>query len=222
MCSCLSKCPFDDCDGNFDNVTCATVNLSHESIDDLVDHFSRMLQHGEFWLLFQIIRSPGDNHCLIHSFVTCLKHLGYGTDDKYILKILVMECTTNSDRYLSHYIGDADEVYIEFEQYVKDKTFDTRFCDLIPTIVSNVLETTVIIVDKSAVGYHLYATTLLHSSHNSPADIINSNFVVLHRNEDHYDVFTLLPVKFQTWRTIDPEFFHGFLDGDHRGEIQSS
>ena len=98
--------------------------------------------------------------------------------------MLVTECTTNSDRYLSRYIGDADEFYIELEQYVKDKTL---FCDLIPSIISNVLEITVIIVDKSAVGYHVYAATPLHSSENPPADIINSNVVVLHRNEDHYD-----------------------------------
>ena len=99
----------------------------------------------------------------------------------------VTECTTNSDRYLSRYIGDADEFYIELEQYVKDKTYDTLFCDLIPSIISNVLEIAVIIVDKSAVGYYVYATTPLHSSDNPPADIINSNVVVLHRNEDHYD-----------------------------------
>ena len=109
------------------------------------------------------------------------------TDDKSILKMLVTECKTNSDRYLSRYIGDADEFYIELEQYVKDKAYDTRFCDLISSIISNVLEITVIIVDKSAVGYHVYTTTPLHSSDNPPADIINSNFGVLHRNEDHCD-----------------------------------
>ena len=67
--------------------------------------------------------------------------------------MLITECTTNSDRYLSRYIGHADEFYIELEQYVKDKTLDTWFfCNLIPSIISNVLETTVITVDKSAVG----------------------------------------------------------------------
>ena len=108
----------------------------------------------------------------------------------------VTECTKNSERYLSRYIGDADEFYIELEQYVKDKTYDTRFCDLIPSIISNVLELTVIIVDKSVAGYHVYATTPLHSSDSPPADIINSNFLVLHRNEDHYDACIKITPQF--------------------------
>ena len=67
-----------------------------------------MLQRDEFCLSFENIRFPGDGHCQIHPFITCLKHLCHKTDDKSILKMLVTEWTTNSDRYLARYIGGAD------------------------------------------------------------------------------------------------------------------
>ena len=109
MCGCFVKFIGDVCVENFDNDK--PVKSSDNTIDDLVYHFSNLLQDGEFWLSFKIINSPGDGHCLIHSFVTCFNHLGYKTDNISILKMLVTECTTNSERYLTRYIG-AQIVYI--------------------------------------------------------------------------------------------------------------
>ena len=53
--------------------------------------------------------------------------------------------------------------------------------------MSNILQTSVIIVDKSAIKYHVYAATPLHAKDNSSSDILYGKYVVLHTAADYYD-----------------------------------
>ena len=59
--------------------------------------------------------------------------------------------------------------------------------------MSNVLVTS-FIVDKSAVGYHVYATTLQHFDDKllSNIHVLDGNYEVLHRTKDHYDTSIIL------------------------------
>ena len=116
--------------------------------DGLVNCFGRMLQNGEFWLWFDIVKSPKDGHCIMHSLKTCLScQTCMTTHDTDLIEMLIWECK-NSDKYLpNHYVGDINQFYSEMEQYVRYKLYNTRFCDIIPIIMSTVLNTIIIIID---------------------------------------------------------------------------
>ena len=161
-------------------------------VDGLVNHFHRMLQNGEFWLRFDFVKSPPDGHCIIHSLKTCLNSYKPNCTTTYdLLEMLSLECVTRSARYLPcYYVGDISEFYQELEQYVRYKKYDTRFCDIVLNIMSNVLKRIIFVIDKSDVGLNVYAVT--PCDHNQITDTtlsdeLDMDFIVLYREGDHYD-----------------------------------
>ena len=159
--------------------------------DGLVNCFGRMLQNGEFWLWFDIVKSPKYGHCIMHSLKTCLScQTCMTTHDTDLIEMLIWECK-NSDKYLpNHYVGDINQFYSEMEQYVRYKMYNTRFCDIIPIIMSTVLNTIIIIIDKSIAGHNVYAVIPLDYGQNNDNMLSNDTdlgFVVLYREGNHYD-----------------------------------
>ena len=161
-------------------------------VDGLVNHFHRMLQNGEFWLRFDFVKSPPDGHCIIHSLKTCLNSYKPNCTTTYdLLEMLSLECVTRSARYLPcYYVGDISECYQELEQYVRYKKYDTRFCDIVLDIMSNVLKRIIFVIDKSDVGLNVYAVN--PCDHNQITDTtlsdeLDMDFIVLYREGGHYD-----------------------------------
>ena len=105
--------------------------------------------------------------------------------------MLSLLCITRSARYLpSYYVGDIKEFYQEMEQFVRYEKYDTRFCDIILNIMSNVLKRIIFVIDQYDVGLNVYAVT--PCDHNQITDTtlsgeLGMDFIVLYREGDHYD-----------------------------------
>ena len=75
-------------------------------------------------------------------------------------------------------------------QYSYNRVYDTGFCDLIPSIICNILKTTIVIIDKEICDYNVY---VIYPFDTVPSDealgsfIDVSRLIILHRSGDHYD-----------------------------------
>ena len=75
-------------------------------------------------------------------------------------------------------------------QYIYNRVYNTGFCDLIPSILCNILNTTIVIIDTEICDYNVY---VIHPFDKVPSDealvsfIDVSRLIILHRSGDHYD-----------------------------------
>ena len=51
--------------------------------------------------------------------------------------------------YLSDFDGNVNDFHDEIEHFINNRIHDTGFCDLIPGIMSNVLNNTITVIDKT-------------------------------------------------------------------------
>ena len=100
-------------------------------------------------LSFYLIPSTPDGHCIIHSLVTCLNNTKNGnccaTD---LLDLLKSNCILNYSMYLDYFDGDVNHFFKSMKDYVYDNIYDSSFCDLILYIMSNALDTRIVIFDR--------------------------------------------------------------------------
>ena len=109
-------------------------------VHDLSDYFIKILNDKTFWSIYKLIISPGDGHCLMHSLVTTLNYLNHDIKDYCTLfENLRWECVRNHWMYLSDFDGNVNDFHDEIEHFINNRIYDTGFCDLIPSIMSNVL-----------------------------------------------------------------------------------
>ena len=125
--------------------------------------------------------------------------------------MLSLECVTRSARHLPcYYVGDFSEFYQELEQYVRYKKYDTRFCDIVLNIMSNVLKMIIFVIDKSDAGLNVYAVT--PCDHNQITDTtlsdeLDMDFIVLYREGDHYDACVkVYPCRSKTITDCDADY----------------
>ena len=73
---------------------------------------------------------------------------------------------------------------------ISTTVYDTGFCDLISSILCNILNTTIVIIDKEICDYNVY---VIHPFDKVPSDEALGSFIdvsiliILHRSSDHYD-----------------------------------
>ena len=164
---------------------------SSDRVHDLSGYFSKTLSDNRFWTYFKLIKSPADGHCLIHSIVTVLIFLNHNIQDHCTLfDKLKWECDNHHAKYLPDFIGTFDDFHYQMNQYIYNRVYDTGFCDLIPSILCNILNTTIVIIDKEICDYNVY---VIHPFDKVPSDEVLGSFIdvsrliILHRSGDHYD-----------------------------------
>ena len=103
--------------------------------------------------------------------------------------------------YLPDFDGNVNDFHDEIEHFINNRIFDTGFCDVIPSIMSNVLNNTITIIDKTESDYNVYqchmvmwhCVYVMHPrEHKFCTDKTISYFdvsevIVLLRSGDHYD-----------------------------------
>ena len=97
------------------------------------------------------MRSPADGHCLIHSILSCLraKYRASELSINDLLCKLENECYENVDKYMPYFDGDYISFFNLLLKYVDAKSYNTSFCDLVPIIMSNVLDEVIVIIDEN-------------------------------------------------------------------------
>ena len=119
-------------------------------VHDLSDYFIKILNDKTFWSIYKLIISPGDGHCLMHSLVTTLNYLNHDIKNYCTLpENLRWECVRNQWMYLSDFDGNVNDFHDEIEHFINNRIYDTGFCELIPGIMSNVLNNTITVIDKT-------------------------------------------------------------------------
>ena len=164
---------------------------SSDRVHDLSGYFAKILRDNRFWTYFKLIKSPADGHCLIHSIVTALIFLNHNIQDHCTLfDKLKWECDNHHAKYLPDFIGTFDDFHYQMNQYIYNGVYDTGFCDLIPSILCNILKTTIVIIDKEICDYNVY---VIYPFDKVPSDEALESFIdvsrpiILHRSGDHYD-----------------------------------
>ena len=157
------------------NASCSNViepRSLYESINE--SKLRHLVNSGNIWGRFNIIKSFGDGHCLLYSIIesmryqhNCIKiNLNKLTECITVELLVNKQFYTDSTDYRSERnIEDA------LNMYIHSRIYDTSFGDLVPIIIANALCVNIAIAALSSVivvWYHIEAvlwpdTTTLYS-----------------------------------------------------------
>ena len=165
----------------YDNhVHCSSTNsLSFQrSCDFDISQLRTILQNGSFWQNFVNVYTNGDGHCLLYSIIESMKsQLDIDINYSDLCNRIRKETIDNINYYKDLILINSD---IEIQRllcvYVDGKNFDTRFGDLIPLILSNVLSVGIIIITKNS-----YDPLVTFPRTNS------NGYVYVYKIRDHYE-----------------------------------
>ena len=114
-----------------------------------------MLNSGLFWKHFKVEKSTGDGHCLLYSVITSLEnqHSVYITYDK-VLDDIRLETTTYLDEYKQFINCNSRlDLIIQLCAYIDAKNYQTRFADIMPMIICNIIKIPIVIVEKQDTNF---------------------------------------------------------------------
>ena len=145
-----------------------------------MSHIKICLQDGSFWNNYCANLTNGDGHCLIYSVIYSMKHQ-LDIDLNYL--DVCNRIRTETFDYIDSY---KDLIHIESNieilrllcAYIDAKNFDTRFGDIVPLIISNLLGVSIIIVALNGESYDHY---IIYPRCNM------CGFVYVHKKGDHYE-----------------------------------
>ena len=142
--------------------------------------------------LFENIRSPMDGHCLVHSVITSLefqknKFLYY----KYLLYKIRNEVTDNACKYVDFIPSKCPlQLKLQMCAYLDAFNYDTHFGDILPLVLSNILEISIGIFEKIDNGYRFMK--VICENQNS------DDILFIMKNGDHYDALKMLTSSMTT------------------------
>ena len=148
-----------------------------------------------------LIPSPGDGHCLLHSFVT-----SYNTQlspaSQLCLNVvkdeLINETLTNAHEYVRFSAGDDTALIGDLLCYTEEKRYNQDFCDLVPKILSTAYSVAITVVDETADGVRQITFNSDTGSH-----------VYIHRRGDHYNGLSkITPHSFRPIKSYTSDELH--------------
>ena len=108
------------------------------------------LKNGEFWSKYEIVLSPGDGHCIMHSIYKCLNahsHNEPASNVTMLLEKLRIETIKNAHKYINYIDGSGTPALLDgLDKYIYNKVYDSSYGDLVPIIMANALLIDIIIV----------------------------------------------------------------------------
>ena len=146
--------PSPKADGSFGHVD--IISSSAPLTSQLLDEngvkiiISDMLTDGSFWKHFSIDKSSGDGHCLVYSVIRSIAdqhdvHLYYDS----LLDDIRLETRINIDEYKQFMNSNSEFDLIRLMcAYIDAKNYQTRFADIMPMIISNIIRMPIVIVEK--------------------------------------------------------------------------
>ena len=157
------------------------------------------LNSGVFWLNYNIVKSPGDGHCLIHSVLTSL-NFGLSAESNSnvnasgLFSKLTDETVKHVNRYVDFIDGNGSESLLcGLDEYIHDRKYDTSFGDLVPIILSNALSVNLLIVTKNGSRFEI---NLIECQFDA---IENPHMLIVFKTGFHYDA--IVPISLLVART---------------------
>ena len=134
---------------------------------------------------YELHKSPGDGHFLIHSDLFGLKSVGVTIEKQNIISAVENETIAHCSKYMSFYVNPSMETLLsEMTDYLHHKHYDSSFGDILPYILTNAQHINIVIMHDMHFMYDPYVVMC----DNSCAD---SNFITVCKREMHYDAMTL-------------------------------
>ena len=134
---------------------------------------------------YELHKSPGDGHCLIHSVLFGLKSAGVIIEKQNIISAVETETIAHCSKYMSFYVNPSIETLLcEMTDYLHHKHYDSSFGDIVPYILANALEINIVIMHDMSFIYDPYVVKCDNSC-------VDSNFITVCKRGMHYDAMTL-------------------------------
>ena len=148
-----------------------------------------LLSENAFWDSFEVIASPGDGHCIIHSICRCLSwnnvHVCKEIFD-FLMHMLKLECEMNHSWYVQ-YVEENDKrvLFGGLMSYMFNKAYDTEVGDFVINMISNVLGIDIVVIDASN-PLSLNVLTICPRD-SFKCNLYNDKCVILYKQNLHYD-----------------------------------
>ena len=139
-----------------------------------------ILQNGSFWQNYFNVYTNGDGHCLLYSIIESMKsQLDIDINYSELCNRFRKETIDNINYYKDLILINSDiEIQRLLCAYIDGKNVDTQFGDLIPLILSNVLNVGIIIIVKNGNSFDPLVTYPRTNS---------NGYVYVYKIRDHYE-----------------------------------
>ena len=124
---------------------------SRSDVKHFINSIKTIFNNGAFFNYFKRVRSLADGYCIIHSIISCLC-AKYGTFESSVNDLLCKlknECYENIYEYMPFFDNDYNSFFNHMHEYVDAKSYNTSFCDLVPFMMSNILNEVIVIIDEN-------------------------------------------------------------------------
>ena len=123
------------------------------------------LKTGKFWPMYKVVKSPGDEHCLLHSVTNAYNAVTATASACIDIDILSTklkdETIMNAERYIDFIEGNGLPSLISgLNDYIYNKRYDSSYGYLVPVILANVLAIKLLIVTRNM---NMYDVLLIES-----------------------------------------------------------
>lgn len=128
-----------------ENVILDTINkvMNPENTDILTLLQSRV-NDKSLWKACQVVKSPADGHCLLHSVISSMKTQLLPPIEMNICTLLYLiqnELFCHLQRYVD-FMDEKDFSHMKrsFQNYACYKIYDSNFVDIVPNILCNIFD----------------------------------------------------------------------------------
>lgn len=140
---------------------------------------------------WSILSSPGDGHCLLHSFVSSWNNQSHQLDRLDIEKVkaqVFIEAISHPDRYVQFLQSSNRKTFFSgLRSYLIDKQYNLDFGDIVPLIIANAFHVNLEIFNE--VNFNRFENVVVSSE-------IASDFCLkIHRKGDHYNGLVISNLK---------------------------
>ena len=148
-------------------------DLCNYSHDDLM----RLVTSDNFWSMYSIVDSLGDGHCFLYSLLISLHEQNMHIDKNDVIFAIKRECLSNVDHYLPFANISRAKFFVQMNDYLLRKRYDTRFGELVPIICGKALRINIVVILKKSLTYNVFV--LPHENARLTALVLKTN--------KHYD-----------------------------------
>ena len=130
-----------------------------------------------------IVYSPSDGHCLLHSVVSSTNHqLKDNFTIEALRSLLYTESVTNINQYIQFTTNPSRSLFSTYmRQYIIYKCYNNAYGDLAPVILANAINTTITVINEN--HDHTIHETVIHPR------VLTNRKIIIHRKAEHYNGF---------------------------------
>ena len=142
--------------------------------------------------LLEIKPSLGDGHCLLYSVCASFNNqLTYldSINKSSLITTITDKVHGNTDAYLVFYTKSRSEFFVQFNNYIKYKRYNSDIGDVIPSVIANCLNVVINILNEDHNGN--YELRDVH-----PLETAGNGSVYIHRKGDHYNGIVYRSARF--------------------------